>query len=52
MEVVSIFAPEQAGIMQPTLWAVCYPEDQSEGQLETYDIFSKLFDQWNDPSYL
>jgi hypothetical protein len=52
MKVVSIFAPEQAGNVQPTLWAVCYPEDQTEGQLEAYDIFLKLFDQWNDPSYL
>lgn len=52
MNVVSIFAPEQIKIGQPTLWAACYPEDQMEGDLEPYDIFTKIFDQWNDPSYL
>jgi len=32
------------------LYSVCYPEDQSDGQLN--DIFKILFDRWADSEYL
>jgi hypothetical protein len=43
MKICSIFADEE----DSKLWAVCYPEDADD-----LDIFSKLFDQWNDTEFL
>jgi hypothetical protein len=46
MEFFSIF-----DLTESSLWAVCYPEDNPE-EGGDYDIFCKLFDQWNDTEYL
>lgn len=46
MNIFSIFDPPNS-----SLWAVCYPEDNpAEGG--DYDVFSKLYDQWNNTEYL
>jgi hypothetical protein len=49
MEIISTFIEE----LRPrlcNLWAVCYEEDYSNGTPKS--VFSKLFDQWNDRTYL
>lgn len=49
MKIVPIFDPPKDS-NDSHLWTVCYPEDRMEG--EDLDIFSKLFDLWNDTTYL
>lgn len=46
MEFCSIFTDEE----KANLWAVCYPEHEKDGV--EMDIFSMLFDLWNDTEYL
>jgi hypothetical protein len=46
MEFCSIFTNEE----KANLWSVCYPEHQKDG--EEMDIFSMLFDLWNNTEYL
>ncbi len=49
MKIVPIFA-EQENAHHCNLWSVCFPEHRVDGH--DIDIFSKLFDLWNDTNYL
>lgn len=52
MKPLSIFAPPPTSPNATSLWAICYPEDQPEGQHNSFNIFRKLLCQWNDIEWL